>query len=112
MGVLELFFLLWIVPKRIRPLARERGRSGFLWTLAAIGAWIGCEFLVFVVAVIIYELGIIYFEFPEGLERSPVVLVVSLFALIAGLIGSDVVRRVLTSIPVASKSALPAPPVY
>jgi hypothetical protein len=44
--MLELIFLLIVMPKRMTRLARERNRSGLKWSLAAIGVWVGVEFVV------------------------------------------------------------------
>jgi hypothetical protein len=46
----ELYFLLIHIPRRIRALARERKQSAWPWSLMAIGAWVGCEIVVFLIA--------------------------------------------------------------
>jgi hypothetical protein len=44
--MIELFFLLIIIPRRVRVLAKERNESAWKWSLAAIGAWVGAELVV------------------------------------------------------------------
>ena len=43
MLVLELYFLLYRIPRLMSGLARERNRSALAWSLFGIGAWIGAE---------------------------------------------------------------------
>jgi hypothetical protein len=43
--MLELYFVLYRIPKMMTQLARERHRSAVAWSLFGILAWIGAEFL-------------------------------------------------------------------
>ena len=44
--MIELLFLIFFLPRRMRILARERDLSPLKWTLAAVGAWLGVECLI------------------------------------------------------------------
>jgi hypothetical protein len=44
--MVELIFLIYVLPRRMARLARERNRSTLWWSLAAIGAWVGAELCV------------------------------------------------------------------
>ena len=44
--MIELLFLIFFLPKRMRILARERDLSPLKWTLAEVGAWLGVECLI------------------------------------------------------------------
>lgn len=46
MGVIDLLFLLIIIPYCVWMLAKERNESALKWSLAAIGAWIGAELII------------------------------------------------------------------
>jgi hypothetical protein len=110
MGILEIILMLAILPRTITPLARERGKSPFLWTLAAIGAWIGGELLVITIYVILYILGADYFGFPEEMERQPATYIANFIGLLCGLACADFVRRLLTSMPRVPHEPVPPPP--
>jgi L-asparagine transporter-like permease len=44
--MIEIYFLIFRIPKMMTQLARERNRSALAWSLIAIGAWIGSELFV------------------------------------------------------------------
>ena len=96
----EIFFLAYYLPKRMRILAKERDRSALGWSLAAIGAWLGAEFLIIFIWIVIYGLGLIFWGWRGDVDRQPVTYVVYFIALIAGMVAADVVRRRLMAKPV------------
>lgn len=110
MGILEIILMLVILPRSIKPLARERGKSAFLWTLAAIGAWIGGELLVITIYVILYVLSAGYFGFSEDIEKQPATYIANFIGLLCGLGCADFVRRLLTSMPRVTHEPVPPPP--
>ena len=97
---MELIIILIFLPKRMNILARERGRSGVTWTLAAIGALLAGEFLVMLTWIGIYTIGIITLAWSPDIERQPATYVVYVVALLNGLMCADLVRRHLMSKPV------------
>ncbi len=97
---MELIIILTFLPKRMRILAKERGRSGFAWTLAAIGALLGGEFVIMLLWIAIYTVGSILWDWPQHIERQPVTYVVYFIALLTGLGSADLVRRLLISKPI------------
>ena len=88
-------------------LARQRKRSALKWSLAAIGAWIGTEFLIMFGWGFLYEIGVVYWEWPEQ-EPKALVFLLYIVALVAAILSADAVRRVLYSLPAAD--LLPPPP--
>ncbi len=51
--MLELFFVIFIIPRRVKALAKVRGESSLKWSLLAIVAWFGAEIVVVIVITII-----------------------------------------------------------
>ncbi len=105
--MIELLFLLVFLPKRMSTLAKERGRSAFAWTLAAIGAWLGAESLIIFTWVIVHTLGSVLWGWPEDIEKQPITIVVYIIALASGLVSADLVRRRLTSKPIIRHDVKP-----
>src|SRR5690242_17230553 len=97
---MELIIILTFLPKRMNILARERGRSGVAWTLAAIGALLGGEFLIMLTWIAIYMVGVILWEWPADIKKQPATYVVYIIALVGGLVCADLVRRRLMSKPI------------
>src|SRR5262245_11784732 len=97
MGILELAFLFVIIPRRMARLARERNRSALKWSLAAIGVWIGTEFVVGIVA----GLSLLVFAASSGRTINPdkVSWIAYVPALIAALISAEIMIRHLTAKP-------------
>lgn len=109
MFVLELYFLLYRVPKMMTRLARERGRSAVRWSFLGIAAWLGAELAVMFGAGIVYGLGEALLDWPEPI--APGFKVFSyLLALVAALISTTIFSRILMRIPVAESLASPPPP--
>jgi hypothetical protein len=63
--VIELYFLLYRIPKMMTRLARERNRSALAWSLIGVGAWVGAEFAVAVGIGLIYGLTAFFMGWPE-----------------------------------------------
>lgn len=107
MFVLELYFLLYRVPKMMTRLARERGLSAVRWSFLGIGAWLLAEVAVMVGAGIVYGMGVALLGWPEPV--APGFRVLSyLLALIAALVSTTIVSRILMKIP--AEESFPAPP--
>lgn len=112
MFVLELYFLLYRVPRMMTRLARERSRSAVRWSLLGIAAWLGAEFAVMIGAGIVYGLGVAFLNWPEpmtqGFKAFSYVL-----ALVAALVSTTVVSRMLMRIPAEEDfAAPPLPPEF
>ena len=94
--MLELYFILYRIPKMMGQLARERNRSAVKWSLLGIAAWIGGELLVGLGAGVVYGVGIIFLGWPEEMSAGANVLLY--VAALAAAIGSfTLVRRYLQS---------------
>jgi hypothetical protein len=98
--MIEIVFLVFFLPKRMRILARERDRSALKWTLAAVGAWLGVECLIVSCWAVISTISSLVWGWPEDPERSPITIVVYFLALAGGMVAADLVRRRLTAKPV------------
>lgn len=64
--MIELYFLIFRIPKMMTQLARERNRSALAWSLIAIGAWIGSELFVGLIYGLIQAIGIEFWGWPEN----------------------------------------------
>jgi hypothetical protein len=98
--VIELLFLIFFLPKRMKILARERDLSALNWTLAAVGAWLGVEMLIIFAWVVVSTVGWSLWGWPEDPEKSPITFVVYFVALVGGMVAADLVRRRLTAKPI------------
>lgn len=98
--MIELLFLIFFLPRRMRLLARERDLSPLKWTLAAVGAWLGVECLIIFAWVLIFTISSSLWGWPEDPEKSPLTYLVYFLALVGGMIAADLVRRRLTAKPV------------
>ena len=100
--MLELIFLLIVVPRRMSRLARERGRSALKWSLAAIGVWLGVEVVVTTLVVFLIFLSSFTLGIPEDPEEASVVAYVP--ALIAALVSAEYMIRHLRAKPPLSNT--------
>jgi hypothetical protein len=106
--MLELYFILYRVPKTMTRLARERNRSAVAWSLIGIGAWIGAELLVGFTVAAFYAVGIVFWGWPE--ESSAPNVVAYLAALVAALVSVHIVTRILMNLPREKTFLSPPPP--
>jgi F0F1-type ATP synthase assembly protein I len=105
--MVELYFLLYRLPKIMTKLARERKRSAVGWSLMAIGAWIGAEIVVGILVGVCYEIGRLTFDWPKELPAG-LTLVLYIVSLVAALGAASIVRKTLESKTV--DPYLPPPP--
>jgi hypothetical protein len=98
--VIELLFLIFFLPKRIRILARERDLSPLKWTLAAVGAWLGVECVIIFAWVMVSSISSALWGRPEDPEKSPLTYLIYFIALVGGMVAADLVRRRLTAKPI------------
>jgi hypothetical protein len=107
--MIELYFLIYRIPKMMTALARERNRSALAWSLIGIGAWLGAEFIVLFGFGVIYGIGVAALGWPE--EFPPVLRLIMYVAAIAAAIGGvTIARRILTAKPRDDSFPLPPPP--
>jgi len=104
--MLELYFLLYRIPRMMTKLARERKRSALAWTFIALGAWIGSELVVGIALAVFYAMGVALWGWPD---QSPGFNYLAYFlALAAALISVTIVTRILSRLPI--EEFLPEPP--
>lgn len=90
-------------------LARERNQSGLVWSLLAIGAWVGAEIGVAVALRVIYATGVILLNWPQLI--SPLVnFLVYLISLAAAVAAVTLVRHILNNKHQTRSFPLPPPP--
>lgn len=107
--MVELIFLIYVLPRRMGQLARERNRSRLLWSLAAIAAWLGAELAVALGFGVAYGVAAQLRGWPAD-PSPPVFLVVYVVSLAAAVSGAELVRRILRSMPRAGEFSAPPPP--
>jgi hypothetical protein len=107
--MVELYFLIYRLPKIMSKLARERERSAVAWSLMAIGAWIGAEIVVGILVGVGYEIGRLTFDWPEEIPAS-LTLVLYIVSLVAAIGAASIVRKILESKKVDPYLPLPPPP--
>ena len=98
--MIELLFLIFFLPKRMRILARERDLSPLKWTLAAVGAWLGVECVVIFAWVVVSSISSAVWGWPEDPEKSPLTYLVYFLALVGGMVAADLLRRRLIAKPI------------
>ena len=107
--MLELYYLIYRIPRMMTRLARERNRSALAWSLIAVGAWLGTEFLVLFAAGLAYGIGSILFGWSENIPPG-VTLLLYVIALLAALGSVTIVRRILSAKGAERYEPLPPPP--
>jgi len=68
--MVELFFIIYYIPKTMTRLARERNRSAIVWSLTGIGAWVAAELVVWLVFWGIYGAGVALRGWPGQLSSG------------------------------------------
>jgi hypothetical protein len=96
--MIELYFLIYRIPKMMSQLARERGRSALAWSLLGIISWLGAELFVSFSFGLIYGLGIALRGWPEEMPAG-LMLLLYVVALAAAIGGFSLVRYILSSLP-------------
>jgi hypothetical protein len=109
--MVELIFLIYVLPRRMARLARERNRSTLWWSLAAIGAWVGAELCVGLGLGVAYGAVGYLRGWPQD-PPAPFFLFVYLASLAAAVLAAEFVRRILHSMPRAGEFSPPPPPRF
>lgn len=107
--MVELYFLLYRIPKMMSQAARQRQRSALAWSLIGIGVWLVSEFVVAVALTLAYEIVALALDWPERITGGFRFLTY-LVSLAAAIISVSILRRRLLATPVAALYKLPPPP--
>lgn len=107
--MIELFFIIYYIPKTMTRLARERHRSAVLWSFIGIGAWIAGELIIWLVFWGIYGVGMALWNWPEELPAG-LRFFVYILALAAAGGGLLLAERTLDSRSRVKTYTLPPPP--
>src|SRR5262245_50426252 len=95
----ELYFLFIYLPRRIRRIAKEKGKSAFLWWLGAAGVWIGVETVIGLVVGIIHVVGVELWGWSADEYKVGFVGFGYFFALICGALSGSLVVSKLQKAP-------------
>jgi hypothetical protein len=107
--MIELYFILYRLPRMMTRLVRERNRSALAWSLAAISAWIGTELFVAMALNTLYYTGVLLLDLP--LQRSPLFsIAVYGVSLVSAIVAVSLVRRALYQRTETRYIPLPPPP--
>lgn len=106
--MLELYFLLYRIPKMMTRLAREKDRSALGWSLLGISAWIGAELFVVLAIGFVHGMGVALWGWP--LQSTGISLLTYVLALVAALVSVTIVSKVLTSKGRHETFPVPPPP--
>ncbi|MGB7922981.1 MAG: hypothetical protein WCF57_07030 [Pyrinomonadaceae bacterium] len=113
--MIELYFLLYRIPKIMSGLARERHRSALAWSLIGVGSWVGAEFFIMFSFGVVYGLGTVLWGWSEE-EPAGLMLLLYVIALAAAVGGFSLARHILSSMPrqgeTASSPQPPPPPTF
>jgi hypothetical protein len=109
--MVELYFLLYRIPKMMSRLARERGRSAVKWSLLGMAAWIGAEFVVAFGLGIAYGILNLMFGFSEEIPTG-FRFIAYILSLLAAITAVTLVQRVLTAKSSPDQWATPPPPPH
>ncbi|HKS28844.1 MAG TPA: hypothetical protein VJS44_13550 [Pyrinomonadaceae bacterium] len=107
--MIELYFLIYRIPKMMSALARERNRSALAWSLIGIAAWLGAEIIVIMTFVLIYEIGVVLMGWPEEMPALPR-LAMYVAAIAAAIGGVTIAKRILSSKSRDNSFPMPPPP--
>jgi hypothetical protein len=107
--MLELYFLLYRIPKMMTQAARERHRSALLWSLIGIGVWLFTEFIVLIALVFGYAIVATALDWPLQFS-SGFRFLAYIVSLVGALISVSLVRRRLLTTPTAPLYSSPPPP--
>jgi hypothetical protein len=105
--MIELYFLIYRIPKMMSSLARERNRSAVAWSLIGIASWLGSELIVVLGLGSLYGVGIAFWGWPEEIPAGFRILVYVL-GLAAAIGGFTIARRILSG--KRSEDFFPEPP--
>ena len=95
--MLELYFLLYRIPKMMTRLAKGRNRSAIAWSLIGIGTWITAEIVVGFTVGLFYAIGVEIWGWPA--RSSGFNFLVYVLALVGALASVTIVSRILTRKP-------------
>ena len=99
--MLEIYFLLFYIPRKVRALAKDRGQSAWMWSLLTIGAWIGAEVGVFLLA---FGLGLL---FPDFLNHGLFIFLMYALTFVAAAGAASLVIRKLRQTPLHQDNEAP-----
>jgi len=106
--MLELYFILYRIPKMMTRLARERNRSAVKWSLIGIGAWIGAEVFVAFAMGIVHGIGVTLWGWPLHWQAYSIVTYV--LALVSALVSVTIMSGLLSNKTADEAFQLPPPP--
>lgn len=107
--MIELYFLLYRIPKMMSQLARERNRSALAWSLIGIFSWLGAELVVALGLGVAYGVGVVFWGWPEDMSPGFTLFFYAM-SLGAAIGGVTLARRILAAKSTDTSFPLPPPP--
>ena len=104
--MIELYFLLYRIPRMMSRAARERGRNPFAWSLIAIVLWIGTELVVLFAIGVMYAIVALLMDWGEDVPAG-LRLIAYIIALLAALTSVWFLKKYLLGSP---HKIMPPPP--
>lgn len=101
--MLELIFLVFVIPSRIRRAARPRGKSVLRWSLLAVGSWIGTELVVGTLVLLGVTVCNLAFGVPSQEIGQVIVLVGYLAGVALGMFAAGHVQSRLEGLPLITE---------
>lgn len=92
--MLEIYFLFFYIPRKVRRLAKERKQSAMAWSLMAIGAWVVIEVVLLLIAQTIKSL------MPELSNNGFFLFCSYIIPLLCSILASDLVIKRLRKMPI------------
>jgi hypothetical protein len=95
--MIDLFFVLFFIPRRVKALAKLRGESWIKWTLWTVGAWLGTEVVTgFVILIMLMT----YSEMTNTeLNKNLALIIASFMSTASGALAATVVVSRLSKKP-------------
>ena len=102
--MLELFFFFFVIPGKIRKVAKARGESTIKWTLLSWLSWLTIETLAVVVVVLLLVATRGLFSWPDKGLATIAIVIAYVIGLAGGMTAADRVRRHLEQRPIRTST--------
>lgn len=110
--IIELAFMLLVLPQMIYPAARAQGRDPLGWTIFAAGICLSTGLAVYFGYFVTYELSATWLNFNNDPQRFWLTGYIRLIARICGILGAYLVYRYLAPQPQVAPATPPPPPKF
>lgn len=105
--MLELFFFLFVIPKKVRDAATPRAESTIKWTLLCWLSWLAVEFVAIVFGLLLLVATRFLMSWPAEGMATVIGVIIYMVGLAGGMATADRVRRRLEQLPIRIGGNLP-----